>query len=270
MEDTLTNDRFGCDPDYSGPWAAYVDSSDTPCVDSKVAICFASAHWSDDPQTRARSTIHECAHRVGMSPSQEQDFYWHTLRFRFLDASEALMNSDSYSRFAISITDGVPVTVPMTIRATGGTAESKQGASTWYASLHFEGEIQHPRFRIFNPILGIGMNLIGESTTGGTAPVQSNSSLLYSLLGGVRIADPRPGEKGGAYLSLFGGPAVDMKNFNLGAEVGVSGGYRWKRFGIEANLGYVYAPGRESGMQHVGTAGISVTFTPQLFVFGGG
>jgi hypothetical protein len=55
----------------------------------------------------------------------------------------------------------------------------------------------------------------------------------------------------------------------LGTELGASAGYRWKHWGVSADVGYIRDPGREAGMQKVVTGGISVSFTPDILDFRG-
>ena len=67
LVDTSVNDRFGCHPDY-GKTFAYVCVGETPiCSQVFVNVCFTDKHFKRDTPERARTAVHECAHRVGMS-----------------------------------------------------------------------------------------------------------------------------------------------------------------------------------------------------------
>ena len=156
-----------------------------------------------------------------------------------------MLNSDSYALFAGSISEGMPVSVVITYPSlTAGAAIPGSGEATWQARLYFGAELQHPVLGIFNPTLGIGMSVIGESTIGGPFPVTAGPSMLMSLLPGIRIGDPRPGATGGGYASFFGGPSVAVGNSGVGL-------------------------GAEAGMEHLFTVGASISFLPfQLAVPG--
>jgi hypothetical protein len=208
LTDTSVNGRFGCHPDYDA--IAYVCAGQTPvCSQVFKKVCLTSAHFKSGGPERAHTTVHECAHRVGMSlgaPSLP-DIYRFKARFGFLDTFEALLNSDSFAGFALAITKGgIPVSRwGPSVGLTAGSAfarGAKEG--TWYARLQLAGlEVQHPVLGIFNPTVGFGMSFIGESTSAGPAPVTAGPTLLYSVVAGVRIAEPRPGAAGAAYVSLW-------------------------------------------------------------------
>jgi hypothetical protein len=268
LQSTRRTDNYGCHPEH-GDALAYVCVGSTPvCTDAVTPICLTDAHFGKSARIRAQTVIHECAHRVGMSlgaPQSVEDIYRHTTRFLFLDTSEALLNSDSYALFAGAISEGVPVSISLTEPGlTGGVAIPSRGEATWHARLYLGAELQHPVLGIFSPTLGIGLSVIGETTTGGPSPVTSASSMLTSLLPGVRIGDPRPGAAGGGYASFFGGPslAVGLSSTELGAEAGVALGYRWRWLDVSAGIGYAYDPTREAGMEHLVTLGASVSFVP--------
>jgi hypothetical protein len=114
-------------------------------------------------------------------------------------------------------------------------------------------EFQHPALSIFNPTLGVGLTLIGDPLTASPGALPSFPSLEASLLGGVRIADPRPGGAGGPSLSLFGAPslAVGVGGVGLGAEAGVGIGYRWRFIDVSVGAGYDYDPTRASGSRNI-------------------
>ncbi len=268
LQATQRNRNYGCQPRHNSA-LAYVRVGSTPvCTDQGARICVTDSHFRTSPRVRAQTLIHECAHRVGMSlgtPNSVEDIYSHTSRFLFLNTSEALLNSDSYALFAGAISEGAPVTFAFTEPAlTGGVAVPRRGRPTWQARLYLGTEIQHPVLGIFNPTLGIGLSVIGETTTSSPAPVTSGTSMLTSLLAGVRIGDPRPGATGGFYASFFGGPSVAVGRgpVRLGAEAGTALGYRWRWLDVSAGLGYAYDPTRETGMQHLFTLGASLSFIP--------
>jgi hypothetical protein len=272
LQDTQTNSRYGCHPD--DPNLAYVCVGSTPiCGHVQTDICFTNLHFGEGDRERAETTIHECAHRVGMSIRARNlpDIYRFTSRFLYLDTAESLRNSDSFALFAGAIVGGVPLTVLPVISASGGFAQSIAGPATWQARLYLGAEFQRPVLGLFNPTLGVGLSFIGETTTQGTSPVTANTSFLASLVGGIRLSDPRPGAAGGGYFSFFGGPALAISQspstfetqVRIGAEAGTAVGYRWRWLDVGAGLGYAYDPTRRAGMEHLVTGSISLTFTPR-------
>ena len=270
LTDTQTNSRYGCHPNDDN--LAYVCVGSTPvCNQVQTNVCFTNRHFGRGRGTRERAetVIHECAHRVGMSlgtPTSVPDIYSNTLRFAYLNTTEAILNSDSFSLFASAITEGIRLSVPLNLGLSGGLALPSTGAATWQARLYFGTEFQHPVLGIFNPTLGFGMSLIGETTTGEAAPISSGTSLLYSLLLGFRIGDPRPGTAGGFYVSFLGGPAVAISpRLGLGAEAGAAFGYRWRWLDVSTGIGYTYDPTRQAGMEHLLTGSFNLSFTPVRF-----
>ena len=275
LQSTWVTNEYGCNPDRTGALAYVCTASPAPCSQDVTPICLTNSHFGNSDRRRAQTMIHECAHRVGMSlgaPESVDDIYQHTTRFLFLDTEEALLNSDSYALFAGAISGGVPVSFVIVEPSIGaGVAIPGRGAATWQARLYIGAEVQHPVLGIFNPTLGFGMSLIGETTTGGPSPVEAGPSLLASLLAGVRIGDPRPGAAGGGYASFFGGPAlaVGASELKAGAEAGLALGYRWRWLDVSAGVGYAYDPTREAGMEHLFTLGASVSFLPFHVTAGG-
>jgi hypothetical protein len=265
--ETSLNSRFGCHPDYANAFA-YVCVDETPiCSQVFVNVCFTDMHFRSDAPKRARTAVHECAHRVGMSlgKSSFPDVYYHRSRFAFLDTFEALLNSDSFAGFAGAIGEG---RIPVSVRPVGGLsggAAFAHGAeeSTWYARYYTGVGFQHPVLGFVNPTLGIGISVIGESTTE-AEPQTTGPTELLSVLGGVHIADPRPGAGGAGHFSLFGGPALAINPVSetpvaLGAEAGVGIGYRWRWLDVAVGVGYTWDPTRAAGMEHVTTAGAGFT-----------
>ncbi len=270
LTDSQTNVRYGCHPDYDAN--AYVCVSATPaCQHVQTPICLTDSHFGNGNERRAQTLIHECAHRVGMSLGTAQsvdDIYEHTSRFAFLDTNEALLNSDSYALFVGAIRNGVPLGMPaIWPTLSGGVAVPGRGRATWQARLYLGTEFQQPVLGIFNPTLGVGLSVIGETTREGPAPVSSGPSMLASLLAGVRIGDPRPGSAGGGYVSMFAGPslAISGSGVGVGAEAGMAVGYRWRWLDVSAGPGYAYDPTREAGMEHLFTLGANLTFIPFSF-----
>jgi hypothetical protein len=144
--------------------------------------------------------------------------------------------------------------------ASGGLAFPKKGDPTGYARLYLGLEKRGPVLGIFHPSLGIGVGLIGETTTGGPAAVTAGPSTIYSLLAGVRLD---PGGPGGFSMSFFGGPTLG-KDRAWGAEAGVALGYRWSVVDISLDAGYNYDPTREAGMDKLFTLGASLKFGPRI------
>jgi hypothetical protein len=268
LNETRDTNRFGCHPDYSA--LAYVCVDSTPiCTQVRTNVCYTNQHFGGSDRTRAETSIHECAHRVGLSlgtPESVPDIYDHTARFMFLDTDDALQNADSFALFAGAVNEGVPLSIVGPIFGSGfGFAAPGSGSPTWQARLLYYGvEFQHPVLGFFNPTLGIGLSIIGETESGtGPTSVSSPSSMLVSLLPGVRIGDPRPGAAGSGYVSLFGGPALSVgSEIGIGSEAGASLGYRWRWLDVSVGIGHIYDPSREADMENLFTGSINMAFTP--------
>jgi hypothetical protein len=272
LQDTRDIDRIGCDPDDSN--AAYTCAGghtiDTDCYSP---ICITDKYFGGSERMRTQTIIHECAHRVGMAvgePTNFDDIYRWSARFMFLSTDEALQNSDSYALLAGAIVGGIPLSYFPHAALGTGAATSAAGGTTWQASLHVDMEFQHPLLGFFNPTLGFGMTLIGETTAGGQTPVSSPLSMLNSLLFGFRIENPRPGSAGGLYLSLFGGPALAVQlqpggSAFLGAEAGMALGYRWRFLDISAGISYAYDPARLPGMENMALSSFNLSFVPFVY-----
>jgi len=265
LDDTLTNRRYGCDPDH--PALAYVLFGTTPiCVDAQARVCYTDLHTGTSPRVRAQTSIHECAHRVGMSlgrPTSVEDVYRFTAEFLHMGTEDLIRNSDSYALFAGAIAEGVPTTLLLSATASGGFAAPGVGPATWQVRLGFDVELQHPVLRIFNPTFGIGGTLIGE-TQGGPRAAPSPTSVLGSLRIGLRIADPRPGPAGGGQVSVFGGPAIAARlspptGGAAGAEAGLAVGYRWRWLDLSAGVGYLHDPTRSPGTRDLVTGSLNFT-----------
>jgi Domain of unknown function (DUF4157)/Lysine-specific metallo-endopeptidase len=274
LVDTDTNSRFGCDLPYHAN--AYVEVDDTPvCVDALVPVCYTAQHFGHGPAARAGTSIHECAHRMGMSlgtATSTDDIYANTRRFLWLSRETALVNSDSFALFVRSMADGTPVAArfPGFQFGAGPAVALAGGETTWHVRAAMTAELQHPVLGLFSPTLGLSMTLIGAPETSGSrsSGVSNTASLVTSLIGGIRIGDPRPGPAGGGYVSFFGGPALSTNTtIEVGAEAGVALGYRWRWLDLSAGAGYTYSPASPPGLEHIGTATFSITVTP--FVMGG-
>ncbi len=283
LNDTQNNSRYGCHPGDDA--LAYVCLGSTPaCTQVFTNVCLTDQHFGKSDRVRAESMIHECAHRVGMSlgtPNSVDDIYDFTSRFLFLDTSEAILNSDSYALFAGAIPNGVRTTLAFPIFgvSAGPIVTSSGGPASWQARLYMGSELQHPILGMFNPTLGVGFSVIGETATQGLSPITAGPTLLTSLLAGVRISDPRPGAAGQGYASFFGGPALALGTeptpatgirplpfsvTRVGAEAGAAIGYRWRWLDVSAGFGYIYDPTREEGMEHLYSASFGLMFTPEI------
>jgi len=261
--------RYGCHPDYDA--IAYTCAGGAGfCGHLASDICFTSLHFGRNPRDRATTAIHEAAHLEGMStgsPSTNPDIYRHQMRFLDISPSQAVQNADSYALFAAAIgTDDLPSTILLTLGAGGGLALSPQANPTW----HFQGtlgiEYQHPRLRVFHPTLSAGFTLIGEAENRESG-ARASTSMLTSVLLGLRIGRARrPGAGGGMELSLFGGPALSLREGSspqIGAVAGVAFGYRWRMLDFSLGAGYAYDPRRSgAGLEHTATVG--GTFTINL------
>ena len=267
LTDTQTNSRFGCDPPDDS--YAYVCVGTTPvCSHVLTNLCLTDAHFRTSDRVRGETVVHECAHRVGMSLGGQSvpDIYEGTPRFSYLSTAETLLNADSFALFAAAVSQGIRLSVRSLFGLTGGVAAPIGGRATWYARLYTGVEFQHPVMSIFNPTIGIGVSFIGETTTTeGATSVTSHSTMLTSLVGGVRIGPSRPGSAGGGYVSLFGGPALAFdpgSPTRLGAEAGFGVGYRWRWLDASAGIGYTYDPTRRTGSEHLITPSATLTFVP--------
>ncbi|MGW9024484.1 eCIS core domain-containing protein [Streptomyces sp. NPDC055722] len=265
LNDTLTNNRWGCHPDDKN--LAYVRIGPTPiCTDALVDVCFTDQHFRTKARTRAQTAIHECAHRVGMSlgrPTSVPDVYRFSQEFVELSTADALRNSDSYALFAGAIAEGIPLVIRPALAVAGGLAIPVGGAPTWQAQLRTGVELKHPVLRVVHPTLGLGLTLIGEPTSPGARTVSPTPDLLASLTAGIRIASQRPDDRG-VYARFFGGPAiaVTQQGSSLSAEAGTALGYRWRWLDVSTGVGYGYLPGRASGSEHVITTSVTISWVP--------
>lgn len=146
---------------------------------------------------------------------------------------------------------------------TGGGAFPSKGMPTWQARLYLGFERRSPIVGFVYPELGLGVGLIGETTTGGPNAITSGPSALVSLLGGLRLD---PGKPGGGHVSFFGGPGVAMGSGKMapGAEAGVALGYRWRWLDFSVDAGLAYDPTREAGMDRLFTLGASIRIGPSV------
>jgi hypothetical protein len=267
LQDTYDNKRFGCHPD--DPNLAYVCVGDIkPCESKKTNVCLTDLYFTRSDRVRAEVLIHECGHRAGLSVGNNPDIYDFTFSYMFMDTADSLINTDSYTIFLSSISQGFRTTLfgfPFGLGLSGGPAISTAGVSTWNARIYLGTEIQNPVLGIFNPTLGLGISLIGEAAAPGDPSLKFNPSALISLAGGFRLTDPRPGAAGGGFASFFGGPALAIggkgKN-GIGAEAGMAVGYRWKWLDVSAGVNYAYDPTRAAGLDHLFIPNISIDFNP--------
>ncbi len=263
---SLSTGNFGCHPGYSA--LAYTCAGGAGfCGHLAQDICFTNKHFGEKPRQRAVIAVHEAAHLEGMStgtPQTNPDVYEDEMRFLDISPSQAVQNADSYALFAAAIgSQDQPSTPLKTFSVGGGYALSPHADRTWYFQATLGREYQHPRIRMFQPSLNLGLTLIGEAENKETGtPVPA--SALTSLLFGVRIGKPRrPGEGGGLQMSLFGGPALSLQTgkVDLGAVAGVAFGYRWRMIEATVGAGYAYDPLRSNAeLQHTATLGGSLTF----------
>lgn len=247
LTDTKTTPRYACHPTYDA--LAYVSGIDVPiCTDARVPVCLTNQYFPKGPRKRAETMIHECAHRVGMSLRARDlpDIYEWTARFRFMDTGEALRNADTFALFASSIVHGVPVSFLLSAGAGGGAAWAGR-ERTWTATLHLDAELQHPIISVFNPFLGLHFSALGMPERTAASGSSPSPSLIYSLVGGVRIGEARAGASGAAYLSLFGGPSLVLGSggIDIGAEAGAGLGYRWRWLDVSAGATVLHDPTRE-------------------------
>jgi hypothetical protein len=266
LNDTRTNNRYGCHPDDSS--LAYVCTPDTTpiCGNSLDDVCLTNKHFASDERERAEIVIHECAHRAGMSlgsPNSVPDMYRFTARFMNLSTADALQNSDSFAMFAGAITGGVRLSVVPLFSAGGGLA-FPGGQSTWQFRLYGGAEFQHPVLHIFNPTIGLSLSFIGDPTTPAPGRI-SSPTMVASLLAGFRLANPRPGGAGGFYGSIYGGPSAAVSlGTGIGAEAGVGLGYRWRWLDVSAGATYFYDPTRAAGSQNIFGGTVNLGIIPKF------
>jgi hypothetical protein len=149
------------------------------------------------------------------------------------------------------------------VGASGGRAFPAVGTPTWEAHLYLGLEKRGPVLSFIHPSLGIGIGLIGESSTGAPEAIPAGTSGLFSLLGGLRLD---PGQPGGGYISFFGGPAVVLGSgkTGVGGEAGTALGYRWRWLDLSLDAGVDYDPTREAGMGRFFTLGASIKIGPSV------
>lgn len=270
LQDTIDNDRFGCDPDH--PALAYVCSGNaTPCTSKKTNVCLTDNNFYRPDRNRAEIMIHECGHRAGLSAGGNPDIYDFYNRFPFMDSAEALINTDSFADFAVAITEGVRTTVfgfPNGVGVSGGPVFPAAGGTTWMGSLNLDTEFQNPVLGLFNPTIGLRLGLIGEAVDPGNPKITADASAIFSLLAGFRLTDPRPGAAGGGFASISGGPTFALTGSGkagIGAEVGVALGYRWRWLDVSAGLGFGYDPTRPAGLDQFVIPSLNLSFNPFVF-----
>jgi Domain of unknown function (DUF4157)/Lysine-specific metallo-endopeptidase len=261
--------RYGCDPNDSALGYTCAGGAGI-CGHLAKDICFTSKHFGRDDHGRAIVAVHEASHLEGMSTGSSRtnpDIYENEMRFLDMPPSQAVQNADSYALFAAAIgTNHLPGRVLFVMGAGGGVALSSVADPTWYFHGTLGFEYQHPRLRLFNPSLSLGLTLIGEAENPKTG-VRGSQSTLLSVLGGLRFGPARrPGAGGSLELSLFGGPALSLTqpgSSDIGVVAGIAVGYRWRMLDVSVGAGYAYDPGRTPGLEHTATVG--GTFTINLF-----
>jgi hypothetical protein len=268
LADTQTNSRYGCDLDDTTS-LAYVRVPPTAvCSHFQTDVCLTNEHFGTDDRERAETVVHECAHRVGMSlgaPTSVEDMYRFTARFMNLNTSDALQNADSFAMFAGAVTEGVRLSVAPLFSMTGGVAGVPGDPATWRYRIYGGAEFQHPVLHLFNPTIGLAATFIGNSADRTPTEPSSSPSILLSLIGGVRLTNPRPGGAGGPYVDLSGGPSVSfIGGPKIGAEAGVAVGYRWRWLDVSVGAGYDYDPNRDAGSRHIASGNLSVGIIPNF------
>ncbi len=226
-----------------------------------VPINLCPPYFGKNPKERAETLIHEAAHLVGISVSTD-DVYDHTQRFRSLPTTEAILNADSYALFASSITEGVPVGFVFSVGATGGALlGSPSGEAGWFASAFVDTTLQHPRLYLFNPSLRFSIGFMGIPASGAPGESAPTPSLVYGLLPGFRLENPRP-SGGTGFFSFRGGPTLNLgeSGVDFGAEVGVEVGYHWRWLQVSAGASYNFDPTAPSGSEHLIRLGPTISF----------
>jgi hypothetical protein len=245
LQDTLDNDRYGCG--IIGP-TAKTGGSGTPCEDSGSPICLNTAiYFGDSARERAETFIHEAGHRMGLGTEARDlpDVYSWKWEFLDLGNSSALENTDSYATFVGALLYGTSVMTLMSAGAdVGATTEGP------LIRVRLVVELQHPRLRTVSPMASLSAGWLGSS------------DFMGSALLGVRLADPRPGEKGAVYLNLAGGVSLTKLGDDLGfgAAAEAKLGYRIGRWDVGLAAGVVQGPktdDAESRTIFTGSAGVT-------------
>jgi hypothetical protein len=248
LVDTLDTDRYGCG--VFGP-TAKTGGSTGICKDTGTTICLNTAIYFDDSAgERAGTFIHEAGHRVGLATKERDlpDIYSWKWEFRELGNASALENTDSYAEFVGAIVYGTPRQYVASVGADLGA--TTQGP---LLRLNVGLEMEHPRLGSISPTARLSGAWLGSS------------DFMGSLLLGVRLADPRPGEKGGIYLNLAGGIAMTKlgDDFGFGAAAEAKVGVRIGRWDAGIGAGIVQGPKSAEGDRqtiYTGTAGVSFLF----------
>ncbi len=256
VENTNT---YHCEPDATCRTVIGRDTNDNPIYRGGHAgahdITFCANMFDGDGEDRTRLLVHETAHT---NPANLPDGPYR--RESGYPGSTPLTNAEAYSEFVEDLSSFRMVAL---MALMGGFAAPFQGEMTWQARFYTGIEFEHPVLGIFNPTLGIGLGVIGETTIPGAPgepPITSGTSFLTSLLAGLRITAPRDDGTGG-YVSFFGGPALAVTSgeLDVGAEAGIGLGYRWRVLDLSTGVGYTYDPTREAGMEHLVTLSIGAS-----------
>ena len=136
------------------------------------------------------------------------------------------------------------------------------GDATWQARLYVgAAKRDRPLLNVLYPELKLGVTLMGEQDTEGAGGATVGPSAITSLVAGIRID---PGQPGGHYVSVFGGPALAVSSGGtaVGAEARLSFGHRWRWVGYSADIGYIHDPTRGAGMGNQLTLGLGVELGP--------
>lgn len=264
LQDTLDNDRFGCTR-RRGAYA-FVMSNGPLCDDTFARVCLDRSYFGMSGRSRIATLIHECGHRIGLSVSESgmDDVYGQSARFLNLRTSSSLLNTDSYAHFVNAILNGVPLT--LLYEPFGGAyGKTSEGGNVFRITTGLEA--QHPSLLFFNPTLGLAFTSIIQPT-GDVGSIKPGADMFVSLLGGVRIADPRPGEHGGAYLDVRGGPTLAFtigEGAGLGGEAAATVGWRWRWLDVGVSGGVIHDPLRDEGERTVYYGGVKISILPLLY-----
>ncbi len=262
LRETLKHQSFGCDPDEIIDAYTCIKRSFPIGQLHPTNICMPPKYLNEgDARQRATSILHECGHRIGLTLVKSEDIYSDRAAFRLLSPARALRVTESYAEFAAAIAKGVETTFGSTLGLSFGRAFFPGAPGAWLGRLYFNVEPQHPRNRLpvvswVNPTIGIGVTMIGESTTGGATPLPVDKSLVATLILGARFGDPRPGKAGSFSLSTFVAPGLStqlqgsqLKGTAFGIEAGVVLDYRWKWLHVSVGASAGYDGIREAGLE---------------------
>jgi hypothetical protein len=142
-----------------------------------------------------------------------------------------------------------------------GRAFPRRGSATNYLRVYVGTDKRRLILSQLSGSLGVGLSIIGESTTGESLGESSSTSYLLSLMSALRFD---PGEQGGGYVSLFGGPEIALGEKAVGYHLGTRVGVRFSVYDISLDAGIEYDPTRKNGQERLYTLGATFQVAPKV------